>query len=243
MANVLIFAGGVGTRMNSQDIPKQFLKVDGIPIIIRTIVHFEKHVQIDKIVVVCFEPWIGELQYELKEYGIKKVTEILPGGQTGFQSIHKGLEYLKGIISEEDIVLICDGVRPCLSPELITECIANAAIYGSAVPVTPSIDSVLYSDDGKMCEKNISRKNIFITQAPQGYLMKEILSAHAEAIQRGTESLSSADLMIELGREIHLFPGIRENIKVTTMEDLNALRATQYYERFKDFAREELNIK
>ena len=57
------------------------------------------------------------------------------------------------------------------------------------------------------------------------------------------ESESSADLMNELGREIHLFPGIRENIKVTTAEDLNALRATQYYEHFKDFAREELNIK
>lgn len=242
MANALIFAGGVGTRMHSKDVPKQFLKVDGVPIIIRTITHFEEHEQIDQIVVVCFEPWIGELRYELEEFGIRKVTEILPGGQTGFQSIHIGLEYLKGIMSEEDVVLICDGVRPCLSPELITECIENAAIYGSAVPVTPSIDSVLYSDDGKLCDRNLSRKKIFITQAPQGYPMKEIMSAHAEAIQKGTESVSSADLMIELGREVHLFPGIRENIKVTTQEDLNALRATQYYEHFKDFAREELNI-
>ena len=243
MAFALIFAGGVGTRMDSKDVPKQFLKVDGIPIIIRTIVHFEKHEQIDGIVVVCVEPWIGELQYELKTYGIRKVIKILPGGQTGFQSIHIGLEYLNGIMSGNDIVLICDGVRPCLSQELISECIEDAAIYGSAVPVTPSIDSVLYSEDGKFCERNISRKKIFITQAPQGYLMKEIMDAHREAIQKAIEPVSSADLMIELGREVHLFPGIRENIKVTTVEDLNALRATQYYEHFKDFAKEELNIK
>lgn len=243
MANALIFAGGVGIRMNSKDVPKQFLKVDGVPIIIRTINYFEKHEQVEQIVVICFESWIGELQYELKEYGIKKVVEILPGGQTGFQSIHIGLEYLQGIMSGEDVVLICDGVRPCLSSKLITECIENAATYGSAIPVTPSIDSVLYSDDGKSCKKNISRKNIFITQAPQGFPMKEITSAHAEAIQMGIEPISSADLMIELGRDVHLFPGIRENIKVTTQEDLNALRATQYYEHFKDFAKEELNMK
>lgn len=242
MTNALIFAGGVGTRMNSEDVPKQFLKVDGIPIIIRTILYFEKHEQIDKIIVVCFEPWIGELQYQLKEYGIKKVIEILPGGRTGFQSIHKGLEYLKNVMSEEEIVLICDGVRPCLSSRLITECVENTAVYGSAVPVTPSIDSVLYSEDGEYCEKNISRKKIFITQAPQGYRMREIINAHTEAVRRGIEPISSADLMIELGRAVHLFPGIRENIKVTTVEDLNALRATHYYERFKDFAKEELNI-
>ena len=243
MADVLIFAGGVGTRMDSNDVPKQFLKVDGIPIIIRTITYFEKHEQISRIVVVCVESWIGELQCELEEYGITKVIEILPGGQTGFQSIHIGLEYLSDIMSGEDVVLICDGVRPCLSSELITACIENAAIYGSAVPVTPSIDSVLYSDDGRLCGKNISRKKIFITQAPQGYPIKDIMSAHAEAIEKGIESISSADLMIELGREVHLFPGIRENIKITTMEDLNALRATRYYEHFKDFAKEELNMK
>ena len=242
MTNALIFAGGVGTRMHSKDVPKQFLKVDGVPIIIRTIGHFEKNEQIDKIAVVCVEPWMGELQYELEVYGMKKVVQILPGGQSGFQSIHIGLEYLSTFMAGEDVVLICDGVRPCLSRELIGECIRNAEIYGSAVPVTPSIESVLYSDDGRLCGKRISRKKIYITQAPQGYWMEEIMSAHGEAIEKGIEPISSADLMLELGREIHLFPGIRENIKVTTAEDLNALRATQYYEHFKDFAREELNI-
>ncbi len=242
MANALIFAGGVGRRMKSEDVPKQFLRVDGIPIIIRTIQYFEKHEQVARIVVVCYEPWIDELRQELGEYGIRKVTEILPGGQTGFQSIHIGLNYLNGIMSGEEAVLICDGVRPCLSRELITECIRNAELYGSAVPVTPSIDSVLYSEDGEQCGKNISRKKIFITQAPQGYLFKEIVSAHEEAVQGGMEPISSADLMIELGRKVHLFPGIRENIKVTTAEDLNALRATHYYEHFKNFSREELNI-
>jgi len=68
------------------------------------------------------------------------------------------------------------------------------------------------------------------------------MDAHAEAIKRGIESVSSADLMIELGRAVHLYKGIRENIKVTTVEDLNILRATQYYEHFRNFSREELKF-
>jgi 2-C-methyl-D-erythritol 4-phosphate cytidylyltransferase len=70
--------------------------------------------------------------------------------------------------------------------------------------------------------------------------MKIIMGAHDEAISKGIESVSSGDLMIELGHKIHIFKGIRENIKVTTPEDLNTLRATQYYEHFKNFSREEL---
>lgn len=240
MVSALIFAGGVGARMKSKEIPKQFLEVEGKPIIIHTIEHFAQHDMVDNIVVVCLESWIDELKHQLEKYSVKKIVGIIPGGKTGFQSIHNGLERIAETSKEDDIVLICDGVRPMLSENLITTCIMDTRTYGTAVPVTPSIDSVLYSEDGHSCRKNLERKNIYITQAPQGYTMKTIMSAHDEAMEKGIESVSSGDLMIELGREIHIFQGIRENIKVTTPEDLNSLRATQYYEHFKNFSREEL---
>lgn len=240
MVNALIFAGGVGARMKSKEIPKQFLKIEGKPIIIHTLEHFSNHNRVDNIVVVCIESWIPELHYQIEKYGVKKVVAIIPGGQTGFQSIHNGLEKIAETAKDDDIVLICDGVRPMLSETLITTCIEDTEIYNTAVPVTPSIDSVLYSEDGRSCGQNFERKNIYITQAPQGYRMKTIMDAHAEAISKGIESVSSGDLMIELGHNIHIFKGLRENIKVTTPEDLNALRATQYYEHFKNFSREEL---
>lgn len=240
MITALIFAGGVGARMKSQEIPKQFLEVEGKPIIIRTLEHFSNHGMVDNIVVVCLESWIEELKRGLEKYSIKKVVGIIPGGETGFQSIHNGLVRIAETSRDDDIVLICDGVRPMLSEELITTCITDTQTYGTAVPVTPSIDSVLYSDDGSTCSKNIERRKIYITQAPQGYRMKTIMDAHDEAMKKGIESVSSGDLMIELGREIHIFQGIRENIKVTTPEDLNSLRAMQYYEHFKNFSREEL---
>lgn len=240
MITALIFAGGVGARMKSKEIPKQFLEVEGKPIIIHTLEHFAHHDMVDNIVVVCLESWIDELKRGIDKYNVKKVTGIIPGGKTGFQSIHNGLVRIAETSKDDDIVLICDGVRPMLSEKLISTCIIDTQTYGTAVPVTPSIDSVLYSDDGNICRKNIERKKIYITQAPQGYKMKIIMDAHDEAMEKGVESVSSGDLMIELGHEIHIFQGIRENIKVTTPEDLNSLRAMQYYEHFKNFSREEL---
>ena len=240
MISALVFAGGVGSRMKSKEIPKQFLEVEGKPIIIHTLEHFANHDMVDNIVVVCLESWIDELKRFIDKYNVKKIVGIIPGGKTGFQSIHNGLVRIAETSKDEDIVLICDGVRPMLSENLITTCIMDTKAYGTAVPVTPSIDSVLYSDDGNTCKKNIARSKIYITQAPQGYKMKVIMDAHDEAMEKGIESVSSGDLMIELGHEIHIFKGIRENIKVTTPEDLNSLRAMQYYEHFKNFSREEL---
>lgn len=240
MVSAVIFAGGKGQRMKSNDVPKQFLEIEGKPIIIRTLEHFSNHPRVDNIVVVCIESWLDELNSSLKKYGIKKVIATVPGGATGHQSIHNGLVKVAEIAKEDDIVLICDGVRPMLTEELITTCINDTREFGTAVPVTPSIDSVLYSEDGKNCCKSHERKTMFITQAPQGYTVGKIMWAHKEAELRHIDPVSSGELLIELGETIHIFQGIRENIKVTTPEDLQSLRAIQYYEHFKQFSKEVL---
>lgn len=240
MVSVVVFAGGSGQRMKSDDVPKQFLEIDGIPIIIRTLKHFSDHPMVDAIVVVCIETWLEKLRKDLDKYDIKKVIAVVPGGATGHQSIHNGLVKVAENAKDDDIVLICDGVRPMLSEELITTCINDTAEFGTAVPVTPSIDSVLYSEDGVYCSKNYERKKMFITQAPQGYTVGKIMWAHKEAEEQGLDPVSSGELLIELGEKIHIFQGIRENIKVTTPEDLQSLRATQYYQHFKQFSREVL---
>ena len=240
MVSAVIFAGGIGQRMKSLDIPKQFLEIEGKPIIIRTLEHFSKHPMVDKIVVVCVENWLEELNEDIEKFGIQKVIATVPGGASGHQSIHNGLLEVDKVSKPEDIVLICDGVRPMLSQQLITTCIEDARTYETAVPVTPSIDSVLYSEDGSHCSKSYERKKMFITQAPQGYTVGKIMWAHKEAEKRKLDPVSSGELLLELGEEIHIFQGIRENIKVTTPEDLESLRALHYYEHYKDFAKEVL---
>lgn len=240
MVTAIIFAGGTGSRVKDSDVPKQFLEINGKPIIIKVLEYFSDHIFVDRIVVVCLENWISVLKNHISKYGIQKVICILPGGDTGFKSIRIGLDRAREMMSDEDVVLICDGVRPCLTSELITNCIKEAQEFGSAVPVSPSMDSVLFSEDGITCERNFERKNIYITQAPQGYKLKIIMDAHLLAEKNGTEAISSADLLIEQGKPVHLIEGIRENIKVTTREDINTIRATEYYEHFKAFSREEL---
>ncbi len=241
MVSAMLFAGGSGQRMKSADIPKQFLEIEGKPIIIRTMEHFDKHPEVDNIVVACKEDWIDELKRLIKEFHIEKVVDIVPGGATGFDSIHNGvMKVAEFATKKNDIILICDGVRPILSEKLISDCIRDTRKYQTAVPVTPSIDSLLYSEDGATCSKSYQRSTMYITQAPQGYTMEKILWAHEEAYKRGvTNPVSSSELFIELGHEVHLFLGERTNIKVTTPEDMDTLRASFYYEHYKTFAKEQ----
>ena len=242
MITAMLFAGGSGVRMESSDLPKQFLEVGGKPIIIHTMEHFSKHPMVDAIVVACKEDWIDYLRQLVARFNVQKVRAIVPGGPNGFDSIHNGVVATAEFsLNGEDLILICDGVRPMLSEKLITDCIEHTKKYKTAVPVTPSIDSLLYSTDGETCGKSYARNTMFITQAPQGYTMERILWAHSEAYRRGIlNPVSSSELFIELGEKVHIFRGERFNIKVTTPEDLITLRAQFYYENYKRFAKEEL---
>lgn len=188
MVNAMIFAGGTGTRMKTSDIPKQFIEVDGKPIIIRTLENFSTHPEVDGIVISCLEAWIDELWKLIEKWKVAKVVDIVKGGSTGHESIHNGLVRVDEFTKPEDIVLICDGVRPVMSEQLISNCIKLAREYETAVPVTPSIDSVLWSDDGEHCSKALPRGSMYITQAPQGYTMRKIMGAHLEAERRGIVS-------------------------------------------------------
>lgn len=240
MVHAMLFAGGTGTRMKSENIPKQFIEVDGKPIIIRTLENFAFHPLVDDIVIACIASGIEHLKKLIEQYRIPKVKSIVEGGSSGFESIHNGLVEVAKNADESDVVLICDGVRPVMSEQLISECIELAKEHETAVPVVRSIDSVLVSEDGKSCNVNMPRENMYITQAPQGYTMRKIMWAHDEAARRGlVNPTSSADLMIELGETVRIFIGERDNIKVTTPEDLFTLRSHYYYEHYKRFAKEE----
>lgn len=242
MITAMLFAGGSGVRMQSSDLPKQFLEVGGKPIIIHTMQHFARHAQVDAIVIACKEEWIDYLKELIEQFHVPKIRAIVPGGPNGFDSIHNGvMATAEFSLNGDDIILICDGVRPMLSERLITDCIEHTRKHHTAVPVMPSIDSLLYSTDGETCGKSYERNTMYITQAPQGYTMEKIMWAHEEAYKRGIlNPVSSSELIIELGEKVHIFKGERFNIKVTTPEDLVTLRSQFYYGNYKRFAKEEL---
>lgn len=171
MVTALIFAGGSGRRMNSRSKPKQFLEMHGKPIIIYTLEHFEFHESIDNIVVVCLKEWMEELQGLLKRYGIVKVKSIVPGGETGHDSIYQGLLAMKAFAQKEDIVLIHDGVRPLIGEELISQNIDVTRKHGSAITVEAARESVVRSRDGKTISEVPPRVQMFTAKAPQTFFL------------------------------------------------------------------------
>ena len=225
----VIFAGGSGTRMNTKSRPKQFLDLNGKPIIIYTIELFDNHPEIDGIVVVCLGSWIPFLQKMLKKFEITKVVRVIPGGVSGQDSIFKGLcaaeEYAKEKNDDSAIVLIHDGVRPLITEETITDNIAKVKECGSCITTVPAIETVIIDnhDDTLSIPK---RSDCMMARAPQGFYLKDIIGAHRKSQEEGkTDFIDSCSLMSHYGYKLGLVQGPMENIKITTPTDYFVLRA------------------
>ncbi len=231
MKNVaLLIAGGSGNRMG-QDIPKQFMHVDGCPIIIHTMKCFQLHPDIDAIAVVCLKGWETVLQAYANQFSITKLKWIFPGGATGMESIHNGIYGLKNEgCEDEDLVLIHDSVRPLLSQDIISSNIAICKAYGYAITGIKCREAILESEDGFVSSTSIPRDRLIRTQTPQTFRLKNIIAVHEEAKLKGiTNSVASCTLIAEVGgREMHVVPGSEKNIKITTVEDLEILKALMH---------------
>ena len=235
MSNIaLIIAGGAGNRMG-QDIPKQFMHVDGAPIIIHTMNCFQQHPDIDSIAVVCLKGWDTVLQSYANQFNIEKLRWIFPGGQSGMESIHNGIYGLKEAgCYDEDLILIHDAVRPLLSQDIISNNIATCKAYGYAITGIKCREAILKSTDGFTTKTSIPRDTLIRTQTPQTFRLGNIINAHEHAKQKGImDSVASCTLVAELKEniEMHIVPGSEKNIKITTVEDLEILKALMHTER------------
>lgn len=226
----LLIAGGSGNRMG-QDIPKQFMHVENCPIIIHTMNTFQKHPDIEAIAVVCLRGWETVLQSYANQFCITKLRWIFPGGDSGMESIHNGIYGLREQgCSDDDLVLIHDAVRPLLSQEIISSNIATCQAYGYAITGIQCREAILESNDGFSSTNSIPRDKLIRTQTPQTFHLGNIIECHEEARKRGiTNSVASCTLVAELGgREMHIVPGSEKNIKITTVEDLEILKALMH---------------
>ena len=222
MKNIaMIIAGGVGARMH-QDIPKQFINVHDKPVIIYTLEAFQKHPNIDAIVVVCLDGWHDILRAYAMQFGITKLENIVSGGETGFQSIRNGLHDIYSRHSaDDDVVIIHDSIRPRVSQDIISDNIRVCRENGNAITVIPCTAVMLRTNDAYTSEEQIPRDNLKITQTPQSFFIKELLSVHEEADRKGiTDSIASCSLYIELGKKLFFSMGSEKNVKLTTSEDI-----------------------
>ena len=229
----IIFAGGVGSRLNGADTtPKQFLKVMDKPIIIHTLELFQKNENIDKIYISIVESHFDYMKELVEYYHLTKVSGVTTGGKTGQDSIYKALKMAQKENSDDSIVLIHDGVRPNITQEVINKNIENAEKYGSAITCTPCHETVLISETGKTPTSVPYRRQTFSAQAPQSFRLGEIVQAHETTRKTNpnyTDIVDSCTLYKTLGKETYMIKGNRGNIKITTIEDLYILRALIRY--------------
>lgn len=227
MNYALIIAGGSGNRMG-QDIPKQFMHVDNSPVIIHTMKAFQQHPDINGIAVVCLAGWETVLQSYVNQFSIDKLKWIFPGGSNGQESIHNGIYGLQEVgCKDDDLVLIHDAVRPLLSQDIISSNIAVCKKYGYAITGIKCREAILESEDGFSTTTSIPRDKLIRTQTPQTFRLGNIIAAHEKAKEQGiVNSVASCTLLAELGNiEMHIVPGSEKNIKITTIEDLEILKA------------------
>lgn len=225
----VIFAGGVGVRMNTKSKPKQFLDLNGKPIIIYTLEIFDNHPDIDGIVVVCVESWIPYLKKMLRKFEITKVVRIVKGGDSGQESIYNGLcateQYVQEMEDKNPIVLIHDGVRPLITEDTVTDNIEKVKECGSCITTVPAIETVIINkSDGDLDIP--TRSDCLMARAPQSFYLKDIISAHRRNKKENNKKfIDSCSLMNYYGYKLGLVQGPMENIKITTPTDFYVLRA------------------
>ena len=223
----VIFAGGVGKRMNSRVKPKQFINVYGKPIIIHTLELFDNHEEIDAIAVACLEDWIPYLEELLEKFNIKKVEKIVPGGASGQESIYNGLKAAEEIAGgEKSIVLIHDGVRPLIHAKTISDNIASVQEHGSAITSVTVKETVLVVSKDNSIDSVPKREDTRLARAPQSFYLDEIIGAHRKAIaENKLDFIDSCSMMQYYGKKLYLIEGPQENIKITTPDDFYTMRA------------------
>lgn len=226
----VILAGGVGKRVG-EGIPKQFIEVLGKPVIAYTIEPFDKHPEIDAILLVCVKSYMDYVWEMKKKYGFKKLNWVCEGGDTFQNSVMNGVYFLEDKVDKNDIVLFHFGASPFISEDIISDVIrvckekgTNAIsttdyllLSGEKV-ITKSVD-----DKDNYTEKYINRDIIAVMNTPHAFQYGFINNLYKEAVETGmidTVEPHTTSLMYAMGKRIYFSKGRQTNIKITRKEDL-----------------------
>jgi 2-C-methyl-D-erythritol 4-phosphate cytidylyltransferase len=223
----LIVAGGSGRRM-AQEIPKQFIHVDNKPILIYTLEGFQRHPQIDTIEVVCLDGWHEVLCAYAKQFGITKLNRVLSGGESAQESIRNGVEGLADTCSDDDVVVIHDGIRPLVDAHVLSDVIVTCERHGNGVTSLPYNEQIFIIDDETSTVRFIPRETLRRVSTPQAYKYGVLRNRYREAFEKGIGIGGSSytnTMMVELGERLYFAAGSERNIKLTTPEDLELFRA------------------
>ena len=215
----LIPAAGMGKRMGAS-INKQYLQLNGMPIVARTISVFEQSPLIDAIYLVIPAEEIPYCQKHVVEaFGFRKIAAIVPGGRERQNSVMNALKAMREHVSDDNVVLIHDGVRPLITENVLHESIKTASLHDGGVVAVPVKDTIKSVRDGIVYDTP-QRESLWQAQTPQSFRFGTIYSAHLSAEADGFDGTDDASLVERTGGEVHIIRGDYRNIKITTPEDL-----------------------
>lgn len=225
----IVVAGGVGARMGL-DLPKQFVEVDGKPVLFYTLEGFQNHMNVDEIVLVCIDGWQEKVRAWASKYGISKLSGIVPGGSTVQESIRNGVFSLEGRCKPDDIVIIHDGIRPLVDETVLTDVIEKCSEFGNAVTSLPYNEQIFLVDkeDPSTSVAYIPRETLRRVSTPQAYKFDLVDSKYHEAFEKQIGIYGSSytnTMMVELGVRLHFAKGSDKNVKLTTPGDLEWFKA------------------
>ncbi len=229
MTVAVVIAGGVGSRMGA-NIPKQFVLVEDKPVLFYTLEAFQRHEGIDVIELVLIDGWENDVKAWKEQYGITKLKWIVKGGASGQESIRNGVFGLEGTCKADDIVIIHDGIRPLVQPDVLDDVIAKAREFGNGVTSMPYNEQIFLvnPDDPTTTTTYIPRETLRRVATPQAYQFGLLDQAYHEAFEKKIGIYGSAytnTMMTDLGHTLHFAVGSDKNLKLTTPGDLEIFKA------------------
>ena len=223
----IVLAAGQGKRMNSK-IQKQFLEIQGYPVLYYSLRCFQDSPLIQDIILVTGEKSVTYCKEEIvKKYGFTKVTAVIPGGKERYDSVYAGL----CACQECGYVLIHDGARPFITEEILERGLQKVKENGACVIGMPSKDTVKLSDAQEFVKETPDRKCVWTIQTPQIFSYPLIRNAHESIRQKDMSSITDDAMVVEqeTGVKVALAEGSYQNIKITTPEDLLIAEAFLHY--------------
>lgn len=212
----VIVAAGSGTRMAGTD--KLFTDVSGRSLLAHAIAPFQECTAIDRIVLALAPLNLERGREMVEQHGFTKVTALTKGGERRQDSVRLGVEAL----GECDYVVVHDGARPLVTPELIERGLEAARATGAAVPAVPLADTVKEVDTDGIVLRTLERSRLWAVQTPQVFAYDLLVRAHSKVRADVTDD---AAMVEALGERVRLFEGDRRNLKVTTAEDLRLVES------------------
>lgn len=211
----------MGSRMNMEHFPKQYMTVGGRPMISYCLRTFNAHSGIDRIVIVADEAWHDFILACIAKEQIHKFGGFAAPGKTRQLSVLNGLKAMEETAAANDLVIIHDAARPLVPEALITDCLTHNARADGVMPVLPVKDTCYESTDGAHISRLLKRSTLFAGQAPESFRFGSYLAAHQKLSEEELEKISgSSELAYLSGLTVEMIPGAEINFKVTTKEDL-----------------------